>query len=98
MGITEEKASMESERTEVMISNIADGTGARILSNDEINAVAGGTIPWGPIALGVAAGVAAGLIYNSVAESNAPGWRYTDGRAGEASGGGAHESGPIDKE
>jgi hypothetical protein len=79
-----------------MISNIADRADARILSDDEINAVAGGSAAlWGVIGFCVVASAA--IVGAMVADRNSAGTRDTGGRAGAASGGGAHESGPDDR-
>jgi hypothetical protein len=81
-----------------MISNIADGTGARILSNDEIDAVAGGCgACW--VALGAAAvfaGAAAYAGYNA-ARDNAPGTLANNGgdHLVDRTSSTATESGPI---
>jgi hypothetical protein len=84
-----------------MISNIADRTDARILSNDEIDAVAGGV--WGlPGLVGTAVagynvGIAAALVSNAGEDSI--GTLGTRDLRGDVSGGGAaHESGPTNKE
>jgi hypothetical protein len=65
MGITEEKTTMESERTKVMISNNADRTDARILSNDEIDDVAGGFLIESIVAISYAASRATTAILDS---------------------------------
>jgi lactobin A/cerein 7B family class IIb bacteriocin len=55
-----------------MISNIADRTDARILSNDEIDDVAGGCAPVVGFLIGaaaVAAGVGAYVAYNAIRDS-----------------------------
>jgi hypothetical protein len=80
-----------------MISNITDTADARIVSDDEIDDVAGGSPLTGfLIGFGIVGSVGLG-VYLAASPNPSIGTRDSGGRSLDTGGGGAHESGPDDR-